>query len=380
MRYVFPLIALTLGGCSDDAVAPEASAETLMTRGELAVGYQELELSYDALAAGGARTLPTKIWYPATAGGDAATYAVAGIVEIEANGVLDAPPVAPGGPYPLAVYSHGSGGEGLLAYPYAELFASHGWIVVAPNHVGNTALDSVMDTSDPFPRNVINRPADITAVIDWAAAGLPGDLEGQAMTDRVFLFGHSFGAYTTFAAGGVDLDGDAVTADCTTGCEPYMEPGVPEALAADLGDPRIVAIAPQAPALVPFFASGELAGLDIPTMLMSARRDVTTTDAVQSIPAWEGLDDERDVWVELPDGGHYSFVSVCDDLEASLLELFIPTYETDGCGADNTPVSVAVPALAGYVLGFAREHVLGEAWQAILTGEPFADGFVVSTH
>lgn len=365
-------------GCSDDPVAP--AAEMLMTRGELAVGYQELELSYDALAEGGTRTLPMKIWYPAAAGGDAATYSVAGIVEIPSDGVFDAPAVAPGGPYPLAVYSHGSGGEGLLAYPYAELFASHGWIVVAPNHVGNTALEEIADMAAPFPRNTLNRPADITATIDWAESELPGDLSGQARTDRVFLFGHSFGAYTTFAAGGVDLDYAGLVASCEVGCEPYMEPGVEEALSRDMGDSRIVAIAPQAPSLVPFYVDGALPNLTVPTMLMSARRDLTTTDAVQSIPAWEGVDDENDIWVELPDGGHYSFISACDDLEPSLLEVFIPTYLSDGCGDDNTPVSVAVPALAGYVLGFARQHVLAEDWTAILTGEPFADGFVVSVH
>ena len=43
------------------------------------------------------------------------------------------------------MHSHGNGGEGLLAYPYGELMASHGWILVAPNHTGNTAFDEYRD-------------------------------------------------------------------------------------------------------------------------------------------------------------------------------------------------------------------------------------------
>jgi predicted dienelactone hydrolase len=358
----------------------EPTVEDLMMAGSYPVGFQELELTYPNTVDGEDRTLTVRVWYPATDGGeDGARYAVAGIVEVESDS-LAAPAVADGGPFPLAVYSHGSGGEGLLAYPYAEHFASHGWMVVAANHTGNTALDGVNMMFDTFPRITVNRPADITALIDWVEDGAPADLTGAARTDEVFLFGHSFGAYTTFASGGVDLDYDEMVADCTADCDTYEEAGVEEALRADLGDERIVAIAPQAPALVPFFADGELAGLDVPTMLMSGGKDITTPDETQSQPAWEGLDDPNDIWVRMPDGGHLTFITVCDDLDESLLEVFQPTFREDGCGEDNIPVAEAVPTMAAYLLGFARQHVLGEDWASILTGEPFHPGFEISQH
>lgn len=106
-------------------------------------------------------------------------------------------------------------------------------------------------TNDPFPRNTINRPADLSATIDWAANELPGDLAGKAGTEATFVFGHSFGAFSTFAGGGVDVDYDAPLASCTSDCDAYAEPGVEDALRAGFGDPRVVAIAPQAPPSCP---------------------------------------------------------------------------------------------------------------------------------
>lgn len=131
---------------------------------------------------------------------------------------------------------------------------------------------------------------------------------------------------------------------------------------------------------MPAYAEGELRDLAVPTLLMSGRRDITTTDAAQATPAWNGLDHPDDIWVEMPDGGHLSFLTICDDLDEGVLGLFQPQFEEDGCGETHTPVSEAVPALAGYLLGFARQHVLGEDWSEVLTGEPFHPAFVVSTH
>lgn len=370
------------GGDPDPDPDPQPTGEELFERGSYDVGFRETELTYDPVGPDDTRSLTVRIWYPAAGDGEEeAVYSVASIVSLPPTGALIEPAPAEGGPFPLAIYSHGSGGEGLLAYPYAELFASHGWVVASANHAGNTALDGLTGTTDPFASNAANRPADITALIDWVDAELGGDVaELGARTDEVFLFGHSFGAYTTFAAGGVDLDVTGLEAACTEpDCSIYADAEVSAHLA-DLGDSRIAAIAPQAPALVPSFADGELAALAIPTMLQSGRRDITTTDAAQAQPAWAGLDHPDDIWVELPDGGHLSFISVCDDIGASFLNQFQPNNQDDGCGDDFVPVSQAVPALAAYLLGFARLHLLGEeAWRTVLTGEALDPAVAVTT-
>ncbi len=375
------IVVVFLAGCSD-ALEPVDAAEELFERGPHAVGFRETELTYDPVGASNSRTLPLRVWYPAEDSGEPAIYRVAGIVDVPATGALQEPPVAAGTPFPLAVYSHGFGSEGLLAYPYAELFASHGWVVVSANHTGNSTLDYLNGTEAPVARINVDRPNDITATIDWAEAGFAGEIAGlEAATAEVFVFGHSYGAFTTLASAGADLDVGYLEAGCMAeDCDVYADPDIRAALGS-FGDPRVVAVAPQAPSIVEAFVDGTLADLTVPTLMQSARRDQTTPHEEQSQPTWDALDHPDDIWLELPNGGHLSFISICDDLEQGLLDLVQPNNATDGCGPDFTPVATAVPVLAAYTLGFARLVVLGEErFRPILYGEPLAGSVTVSTH
>jgi predicted dienelactone hydrolase len=385
LAVVFLSTSLGVGcGGSTDA-GPSASPEELFEQGPYEVGYREMTITYSAAASMEPRELVLRVWYPAVSdsGASPARYSVGGVVDLPAAAALDAPPVTEEGDLPLVVYSHGNGGEGLLAYPYGELMASHGWVLVAPNHTGNTALDLLIGPADPLTLAALNRPIDITAVIDEFESGLGDDeLAGKADTSRVLLFGHSFGGYTAFAGGGTDVDFDAANADCagetSPSCDVLADPNVEAAYRAGFGDPRIVAIAPQAPALI-MLAEGELGALGVPTMLMSGRLDQTTTQEESADPAWAGIDDPDDLWVEMPMGAHYSFVTICHDLEPDILAVFAPSAGEDGCGDGFIPTTEAVPVLAAYVFGFGRLHVLGETqWDPILTGPPLGDGFVVT--
>lgn len=383
------IFILSLAGCGSDSGSGgsggsggaggsggSANVDELFEQGPYDVGYREMTITYDAVASSEPRELVLRVWYPAQpdSGAPAARYQVGGIVDLPAGYALDAPPVTDDGNLPFVIYSHGNGGEGLLAYPYGELMASYGWVLVAPNHTGNTALDFLGDPA-PFSRVALDRPNDITAIIDAFESGLSGDeLAGKADTTAVFLFGHSFGGYTTFAAGGADVDFDVLAADCdgvtSASCDVLADPEVEAAFRAGFGDPRIVAIAPQAPALVAIPQS-ELAALEVPTMLMSGRLDQTVTQQESADPAWAALDYPGDLWVEMPLGAHYSFITICHDLTPELLDFFRPDAVQDGCGPEFIDTTEAVPVLAAYVFAFGRRHVLGEAeWDSVLTGPP----------
>ncbi len=359
----------TTGGPDRDELIAE-----LAELGPYAVGYKELELTYFPPGATEERLIKVLAWYPAAAdsGAPLVTYAVAGIVQLPSDVALDNPPVSAAGPFPVAVYSHGSGGEGLVGYPYAERFASHGWIVFAPSHAGNTAVDGLGGTLDPFVIVAVNRPKDISAILDEAEGGFAGDAVAQA-TDlsSVFMFGHSFGGYTSLAIGGATLDYATAQAACVgVECDFLADPEVVAAFEQGFGDPRVDAIAPQAPALISSFIAGDLAALPVPTMLQSGKLDKTTPDATEAEPAWAALSDPDDVWINLPFGAHYSFITVCDDLDPELLAVFQPDNLEDGCGPEFTPTSEIVPVLGTYLLAYARLHVLGEAqWSAVLEGE-----------
>jgi predicted dienelactone hydrolase len=381
------LALLTLGACATDTDQPFDAVAAASAPGAYGVGYAKTSTTWSppwgTPDGTGIRELPVELWYPAASTSDArATYLVAGLVEREAPLAQDTPAPAPG-PHPVAVYSHGSGGLGLIAYPFAERLASHGWIVISADHLGNTSFDLISGGGEPFLATMVNRPRDVTALLDLAERGALDGLD--ASMDEVFLFGHSFGGYTTFSAGGVANQ----SALWASGCDPSdtdedcllaLNPDVQAALDGAFIDPRIDAIAPQAPALVSTFAEGALASLPIPTLMQSAGRDLTTPDETEASPAWDQLDDPRDRWIRIPDGGHYSFISVCDDVGLDVIEVFQPGASADGCGPDNTPTLETVPVLATYLTAFAEAYVRGEDAYLPVLDAALHPGFKVKQH
>lgn len=391
LAAVVPLFAFI--GCSDDDSSGEEAppteeapppVEELYEQGPWAVGHTQSTVAYRPPGAEHDRPLPVRIWYPSPPDvtGEPADYAVGGIVEIPAPHALEATRVAAGESFPLAVYSHGSGGDNLLAYPYAERMASHGWIVIAPNHVGNTALGEELPTAELL----VKRVTDISALLDAATSGFGDDaLSGRVDLERVFLFGHSFGAYTTLVAGGATLDYDKMLELCdpvdAEDCAYLKREAVEDAVRAGLADPRIDAIAPQAPALSRVFASDGYADVGVSTLLMSGQLDRTTPESTETLPVWEGLDHPEDAWIDIPTGAHFTFISICHDLSEALIKAFQPDAFEDGCGPDFIPTVEAVPALVAYVLAYAELHVRGNArWRPLFADYPLDPRFVLSTH
>ena len=390
-------VATDMGGedLTDDAQVeddgPEVDVgpigvEKLFALGPHPVGFIEFDVSYTPPGATEPRVLPVKAWYPAIpdSGAEPAQYAVANIVDVTTDVALDGPDAAEGR-FGVVVYSHGSGGEGLLGYPFGENFASWGWVVVSPNHVGNTALDGIRGEFAPFAANLLYRVTDITALLDAIEAETTASaIDGHADVEDVLLFGHSFGGYTTLASAGADFDFDALAANCPTpsddgSCGFLALPDVEAAFRAGFGDPRIDAAVAQAP-FVPQFADGALAGIDIPTMIQSGDRDATTPSDLQAEPAWNALDGPDDVWVRIPDGGHFTFISICYDLTDTVLRAFRPEADDDGCGEDFIDARQAVPVVNAYLRAFAETHLQqSDEWTEVLDGTvSLDDGFVVT--
>ena len=356
-------------GPDRDALIAELSAP-----GPYTVGFKELEISYMPPGMDEPRVLPVKLWYPGVEDPDAALakYSLAGLVQLPNTSTLENISVAEDGPFPVVVYSHGSGGAGILPYPFAERFASHGWVLISADHVGNTVSSALNGNGLGFIQMGVMRPLDIRALLDALEDGLEGDEVAAASNlDEVFLFGHSFGGYTTFASGGVLVDYDRLLQLCSgEECTYLMDPAVEAAVTEGLFDPRIDALSPQAPALYSAFQDGAYGNIGIPTLLQSGRLDITTTHQSEAQPAWDALDAPDDVWLDLPAGGHYSFITICEDLDPALLALVQPSNADDGCGEQFTPVDELIPVLSTYMLGFAKRHVLGETdYELIFEGE-----------
>jgi dienelactone hydrolase len=163
------------------------------------------------------RTLPVEVWYPAEqdlAGQDLdeATcdhYKPSPFApKITQAAIRDAAPRASTG-LPLIVFSHGFGGERRQSTHLCTHWASHGYAVIAVDHVGNTTMDMVqqsMGRNAPDPEVqlaefIADRPTDASFAIDRALAG---DLGLEIDETRIGMSGHSFGGWTTLASTGRD--------------------------------------------------------------------------------------------------------------------------------------------------------------------------------
>ncbi len=130
------------------------------------------------------RTLPTLVFYPAK--GDPGP-----------DQVRNGAPVA--GPFPLIVFSHGVTGEAIDYVATLRLFASAGYVVVAPTYpLSNRNAPGGSSTAD-VPAQV----KDVSFLLDQALAAnrATGYLHNLIQADRIGLAGHSLGAITSLGAG-----------------------------------------------------------------------------------------------------------------------------------------------------------------------------------
>ena len=152
--------------------------------GRYAVGLSTVRMVDPARAD---RTLTVDIWYPADRRSDAPTASLDLVfTRLALPGVLAGAEAAKGS-FPLVVFSHGNGGVRFQSWFLMQALASHGFVVAAPDHAGNTALDAIAGTSDPVGVAAANRPRDVSFVIDQMVArdrdaggsALPADRRGR---------------------------------------------------------------------------------------------------------------------------------------------------------------------------------------------------------
>lgn len=169
--------------------------------GPYRVGRQVLQISSRT---GRSRTVD--VWYPADARatGTPAKYVAAGVPNLFfTNRALDRVPVATGGPFPLVVSSHGSGSLRFASTFFTETLASHGFVVIAPDHTGDTAVDLLQGRGPaPADQTIAGRAADVRMIVNGVLtrSAARGDRLYRAIDpNRIGITGHSWGGLTAFA-------------------------------------------------------------------------------------------------------------------------------------------------------------------------------------
>ncbi len=326
---------------TDPDAAPPPEPIVYDAPGPSAVGFRIDEITYEAPGRG-ARTLRLTAWYPTKEPNDeAGRYATL----ITRAGVHAEAPPAITADTPVLVFSHGNQGVAEQSWFLTEHFASHGWLVLSPDHTGNTFSDNSEDSYRLFEL----RPHDISAILDHLESG--EHAFGEVTTERVVLSGHSFGGYTTLAVAGAGFRVDDLVGQCATAGQAFCDyiDEAKDRYAEGFLDDRVDVAIPLAPAGATVFVEG-LADVEMPVLLVTGARDATLPDAVQGSAIWGLLDGSDDLRVQFTNAGHFSFTSFCEFLG-----------ENDGCGEDFTPVSKVHQITVGYALAFARHHLYGDA-------------------
>ena len=287
-----------------------------------------------------------EIWYPAvdsakgskTDGYDVKTDAPANVqAELKRLGgeipVLnqdahrDAEPLREEGPYPLILFSHGSGGIRYQSVFQTVHLASHGYVVVSLDHHGNTMYDLIMErevSAGGIARFAASRPVDMKWLYDLVKERVnkSGDLlHNFVRVEDVGITGHSYGGLTSILS---------------TKTVPEIKVSIPQA---------------------PYTFSG-YGGVksefiaNTPVMVLAAQQDNTLDYQEEQKGFYDNMikgeffGAERHL-ITLKRGGHFSFSNICDFDLASFADKIgmgssVQNILSDGCSVtDNTPIKEA---------------------------------------
>ena len=226
------------------------------------------------------RLLGIDCWYPALDGDHPeSVYEVLPGVGFTASALADAP-AAPG-PHPLLIWSHGRSGTRTSYSMLCEGLAARGYVVIAPDHPGDTLADWLLGAAVDDATNEAQRVDDVRFVIDAALGDRPGlDLIPQVDTNRVAVAGHSYGGFTAFALAG-----------------------------AEQPDARVRGVA-GLQSFTRTMPGRVLARIDIPALMIAGVRDATTPPDTDADRAFAVLAAKRARRVDIEHAGHQA----CSDV------------------------------------------------------------------
>jgi predicted dienelactone hydrolase len=315
----------TDAGPDDDAgsdAASDAGGEDPLdptTFGPYPVGVVTVELT----DASRERTLPVEIWYPADLDAGAGTpnvYDLGSIGELATAAMRDAAPAT--GNFPLVLFSHGFGGIRFQSFFMTEHLASHGYVVAAPDHVGNTITDlGSLGDEEAIAQSAIDRPLDLVFVLERLLAGEAG-VDVLIDPARIATSGHSFGGWTS--------------------------------LETARQDDRIAAVFSLAPGFRETSTPADVAEIGRPIALFGGSEDGTTPFDTDQQPAYEAAAPPK-LLVEVMGAGHLDFSDLCEIPEmAAIVDDGCDPTLIDPALVRSIVATVSVPWLGRYLLGDER--------------------------
>lgn len=204
-------------------------------------------------------------------------------------------------PASVIVMSHGLGGNRDSHLRFAQHLASYGFAVAVMQHPGSDKEQSqaLLQGRSPhlFEANAfIDRPSDVTHLLNELERRNQTDLKGHLNLQQVGVFGYSFGGYTALALAGAELDFAQIAQDCSTQsfllnlslllqCRALELPRK----AYQFRDSRVQAILIINPVNASVFGRPSLQQISIPVLWATGTEDVVTPLEIEHIPSFQAL-------------------------------------------------------------------------------------------
>ncbi|MCO4770622.1 MAG: hypothetical protein KDA24_11380 [Deltaproteobacteria bacterium] len=270
-----------------------------------------------------------------------------------------------GAPYPVVVFSHGFGGVRFQSSYLTTWLASHGFVVIAPDHEFSTLFD--LDQS-LITQVAAERPRDVAVAVDLVDARLPGSLD---LTDGYSIVGHSFGAWTSLVVGGGQVDPQSMIDWCaendTSGCGFFEDNDVEEIedISQAVPDPRAKVAVALAPGLHYSFGPGGV-GLanNVPTLVQGGTRDADMSYEAEIRPVAAALPATSHL-ASFTDGAHFGFSDLCTTIPIG--------GECDGGEAGYMEIARVHELSRVLTTAWIRAHFLGEEAETAFLGSDWVE-------